>query len=30
MAWSKAIVIGLATGGVTHLVFQELFLVHLP
>jgi hypothetical protein len=29
-AWAKAIVIGLATGGVTHLVFQELFLVHLP
>jgi len=29
-AWAKAIVIGLATGGITHLVFQELFLVHLP
>jgi disulfide bond formation protein DsbB len=29
-AWAIAIVIGLATGGITHLVFQELFLVHLP
>ncbi len=29
-AWLKAIVIGLATGGITHIVFQELFLVRLP
>jgi hypothetical protein len=29
-AWAKAIVIGLATGIITHVVFQELFLVRLP
>lgn len=28
--WAKAIVIGVASAVVTHLVFQELFLVRLP
>jgi hypothetical protein len=29
-AWLKAIVIGVASGGITALVFQELFLVRMP
>lgn len=28
--WAKAIAIGVATGAITHVVFQELFLVRLP
>jgi len=28
--WAKAIVIGVAAAVITHLVFQELFLVRLP
>jgi hypothetical protein len=28
--WVKAIVIGVAAAVLTHLVFQELFLVRLP
>lgn len=29
-AWVKALTIGVGTGAITHVVFQELFLVHLP
>ena len=29
-AWAKALMIGLVASGVTHLVFQEFFLVRMP
>jgi len=29
-AWAKALAIGLGASLVTHLVFQELFLVRMP
>lgn len=29
-AWAKALIIGLCAGGITHVVFQQLFLVRLP
>jgi len=29
-AWLKAVVIGVASGLITSLVFQELFLVRMP
>lgn len=29
-AWIKAVIIGVASGGITSLVFQELFLVRMP
>lgn len=29
-AWIKAVIIGVASGAITSLVFQELFLVRLP